>query len=175
MKRFTWLLVVGVGLVAIVFVVINSGGKRCGTSEKRVVHGASLGQLVPEGSTVNLKKGYYDCHEVKREDIVAYEAPGQPEPVIKVARGLPGDTFEVLQTPEGNRLLVNGNIVQTSDNVPYTLSDNRYEFFNVYAEQYQGVIPPDNYLLLGNIPSGSIDSILFGFINKSQIIGKIVP
>ena len=44
----------------------------------------------------------------------------------------------------------------------------------LYINDYQGVIPANAYLILGNQAEGSLDSIRFGLIGKEGIVGKIV-
>lgn len=143
------------------------------TKESREVRGASLGDQLKEGTEVTLLKGYYKCNEPKLGDIIAFNASGYADPVIKVVKAVPGDTFALSKTEEGNRLIINGKVAQTFDGTPYTLSDNRYKFLKMYEDGFKGIVPADAYILLGNVPSGSIDSIFYGFIARRHLIGKI--
>ena len=45
----------------------------------------------------------------------------------------------------------------------------------LYIKNYKGIIPARSYLILGNLPEGSVDSTRFGLIDQSALIGKVVP
>jgi len=143
------------------------------TREPNEVRGMSLGSQLPDGSSVILLRGYYKCHEPARGEIAAFQAPGNAVPVIKVVRGVPGDQFSLTSDTTGGHLLINGNVQTTAEGQPYVLSENRVAFWTLYVNQFHGVIPPKAYMLLGNIPGGALDSIRYGFISSSQLIGKI--
>lgn len=163
----------GVALVALI-IFLSARTVACPiTRESKEVRGASLGEELPEGTEVTLLSGYYKCHEPQRGEIIAYNASGYADPVIKVVKALPGDTFGLSKTDEGNRFIINGAVAKTFDGAPYSLSDNRYKFWKMYVDGFKGIVPPDAYILLGNVPSGSADSIKYGFITRRQFIGKI--
>jgi type IV secretory pathway protease TraF len=44
---------------------------------------------------------------------------------------------------------------------------------SLYERDYKGIIPENAYLLLGNNISNSIDSTVFGLVDKSGIIAKV--
>jgi type IV secretory pathway protease TraF len=43
---------------------------------------------------------------------------------------------------------------------------------SLYEKDYKGIIPQNTYLILGDQPSGSVDSSVFGLVDKSDILGK---
>ena len=166
---------IAIGAVIVGLLIMTNGSGACRTtSENRQVRGLSLAGVLPEGTQVKLINNYYACHDPSHGEIVAYRAPGRSEPVVKVVYGIPGDQFNVMKTPEGNRILINGQVARNSTGVPYSLSQNRYNFLQLYTRQYPSGIPPESYILLGDIPGGSVDSILFGFIPHEKLIGKII-
>lgn len=141
--------------------------------EIRTVRGDSLEPLVPAGSKIKVLFGYYDCHEIKRNDLVLYHYGGDKDPLLKIAKGLPGDSFHLIlnQNNEYN-LLINDKIVVNSQGKPYVFFGNRYKMLKLYENDYQGIIPPHTYLLLGDQINGSIDAGFFGLVDRSDIIGK---
>ncbi len=147
----------------------------CFVAEEHTVRGDSLSGIVESGETVNVLLGYYDCHEIKREDIVAYDYAGNENPVIKVVKALPSDSFSLKESKEGFgwNLFVNGKIAANSENQPYLLNESRYKMPSLYERDYNGVVPENSYLLLGNVASGSLDSTVFGLVHKSDILGKM--
>ena len=64
-------------------------------TEEKIVRGESLAGLIESGSTVRILYGYYDYHEIEREDIIIHNHPGNPNPIIKIAKGLSGDTIHL--------------------------------------------------------------------------------
>ena len=139
-----------------------------------IVRGQSLSGLIAEGQTVKLLKNFYNCNPVQRGDIVAYNYSRLPEPIIKIVKGLPGDQFNLQKNERGSyNVLINGKIIATSANQPYVLQAGTQKMLELYINDYKGVIPPDTYLIFGNLALGSLDSTQFGLVGKEGILGKI--
>lgn len=141
--------------------------------EARTVRGHSLAGLLGDGETVEILFGYFGCHPVGREDVVAYAYAGNPAPIIKVVKGLPGDSFGLEQSTGGWRILVNGSVVTNSRKEPYLLDANSHRMLALYERDYHGRIPRDAYLILGNLATGSLDSSRFGLVGKRDLLGKV--
>ena len=141
--------------------------------EHRIVRGNSLVPLIENGQTVKILFGYYKCNEIKRGDIVAYDYTGDKNPIIKIAKGIPGDSFKLKETENGWNILINNEILKNSENNPYLITGNKYKMLSLYEDNCQNGIPEKTYLLLGNLISGSVDSTQFGLIDKSGILGKV--
>jgi len=140
--------------------------------EERIVRGSSLDPLIKDGEIVKVLFGYYECNEIKREDIVLYSYAGDEAPLIKIVKGVPGDEFSLQQIDGGWHILINEEILKNSTGEPYLISGKRYEMLALYEKDYKGEIPAGAYLLLGNIPGGATDSTRFGLVSKGGIIGK---
>ena len=141
--------------------------------EERIVIGTSFSPFIEPGTKIKALFGYYNCHEIRREDIVLFNYAGNPNPLLKVVKGIPGDKFELRATTGGWNILINDKIVKNFENEPYLISGNRYKMLSLYERDYKGVIPEDAYLLLGDKISGSVDSTKFGLVDKSGIIAKV--
>ena len=141
--------------------------------EERIVRGSSLTPLVEAGEIVTILFGYYDCHQIRRNDVIAYNYSGRSDPIIKVVKGLPGDTFHLEKNNMGWNILINNKIVKNSQDEPYLLSEKKSKMLALYESDYQGVIPENSFLILGNLVSGSLDSTRFGLIDKSNTLGKV--
>jgi hypothetical protein len=87
----------GVLVLAGIVFYFNSGGFCGGETLKLVVKGDSMAGIVENGEKVKVRKGYYDCHEIKRDDIVAYRY-GKEELLVKRVVAVPGDSG-LLTTP----------------------------------------------------------------------------
>lgn len=141
--------------------------------EEMIVRGNSLDPLIKPEQTIKAFFDYYNCHEIKREDIVLFNYAGKKNPVIKIVKGISRDKFELRETEGGWNIIVNNQIVRNSEAKPYLISGNAYKMLSLYEKDYKGVIPEDAYLLLGNRVSGSVDSTTFGLVDKSGIIAKV--
>jgi signal peptidase I len=141
--------------------------------EEKIVKGNSLEPLIKDGETIEVLFGYYDCHPIQRNDIVLYSYSGNKNPIIKIIKGIPGDKFSLKKTSNGWYILINGEILKNSENQPYILDDQGYRLLSLYEKDYKGIIPEDAYLILGNLPQGSLDSSHFGLVGKKDILGKV--
>lgn len=137
------------------------------------VRGNSLSPFINAGDSVEIYYGYYDTHEIQRGDIVVCRFSFRQDPVIKIVRAVPGDSFGFKDLGDGGALLlINGDVLENSVGRPYEFTGRRKRMLALYARDYKGVIPPDSYLLLGDAAEGSLDSGRFGLVDKEVIIGK---
>ena len=136
-----------------------------------IVRGNSMEGILKDGQEVPVLQNYYACNKVERGDIVVYNFPSSP--IVKKVMGLPGDTFAIKASGSGWNIVVNGKPLVTSDGTSYLLPDATSKMLALYATSDKGVIPPDGYMILGNVPTGSQDSTSFGLVSKTDFIGKV--
>lgn len=149
--------------------------KNCPIIQKqKTVLGNSLDGLADINETVLALEGYYKCNEVERGDIVMFSYGKSQYPVIKVVRGMPGDAFSLSPASNGQYLLLNNEIAKTSKGEPYVLDKRSADLLSLYIRDYNGVIPKNAFLILGNRPYRNIDSTRIGLISKSAFLGKII-
>jgi len=159
----------------------NSGIANLGSSskgcliktEEMTVRGDSLAPFIKSGQTVQALFGYYNCHKIKRGDVVLFKYAGDKNLLIKMVKGIPGDKFELRKTEGGWNIIVNNQIVKNAEGKPYLIFGNAYKMLSLYERDYKGIIPENAYLLLGNKVSGSVDSTTFGLVDKSGIRAKV--
>lgn len=140
--------------------------------EQRTANGYSLSGLIEDGEEVLIYHNYYACNEVSRDDLVIYYYAGSSNPLIKIVKGVPNDTFDISGTENSWNILVNNEILTNSEGIPYLINNQRKTMLSLYIDNYNKVIPPNTYLLLGNQKHGSTDSTKFGLIDISTIMGK---
>jgi signal peptidase I len=158
----------------------------CPVQEKKVtVVGTSLSGFIASGTEVMVLAGYYACHDPKPGDVVIYfyGGLGANDPLIKIVKGIPGDAVSFQKagslsakasaTAGAWNILVNGKPLRTTTGIPYAIAGQGFEGFLAYVNAAKGVIPPDEYMILGNLPAGSIDSTKFGFVQKQDLVGKV--
>ncbi|MDD5377208.1 MAG: signal peptidase I [Candidatus Gracilibacteria bacterium] len=181
------LLILAIIVCSLYFALRGSGGEKkiSSTSEiskkdctvtqtTETVSGNSMMGLLENGQEITVLKGYYRCNEVKRNDTIIYPYAGNPIPIVKSVKALPGDRFGLKKDKTGLwNILVNDVILTTSNGTPYALSEPKSKMLALYADSYHGVIPADAYIILGNLPGGTMDSTQFGLVNRVDFIGKV--
>ncbi len=138
------------------------------------VRGVSLSGLIENNDQVKIATGYYACHSAQRDDLVIYRDAGNTNPLIKIAKGVAGDTFAVALAEGGAKIFINGEALKTTAGIVYRLSPASYKLLSRYEQDYHGVIPAESLLILGNLPGGSRDSSQFGLVSQKSLIGKVV-
>lgn len=130
------------------------------------VRGDSLSPLLPDGSRVMMKTAAC-AGPVRRGDLVIFRTGARAQPVIKIAKGLPGDRFAVDQD---GFIIVNDAVLENSAGAAYRLPVSQRAMLRAYQDGYGGVIPADTYLLLGDSANSMIDSARLGLIHISDFI-----
>ncbi|NUN06848.1 MAG: signal peptidase I [Bdellovibrio sp.] len=134
--------------------------------EQVIVNGSSMSPLFVDGQALDLDLNYYSCHEIKRGDIIVFEIPGRKNRIIKKIYAIPSDKFEY----KNQRIFINGKTLKNSKNSEYVIDS---KMLRLFADSYP-TIPKDSYLLLGDSTSGSFDGSKMGFIDRKQVLGKII-
>ncbi len=142
--------------------------------ENYTVNGVSLEPIIYDNQSVKILEMYYLCNSVKREDIVLYNYFGNKNPLIKIIKGIPDDTFHLQKTGNGWNILLNGDLLVNSKNEVYVLDKTAHNILSLYEKDYNGLIPENTYLIMGNLATGSLDSTHFGLVDKGDILGKVV-
>ena len=143
------------------------------TTSHWTLRGSSLSGVLESGQEVTAHTGYYACHMPAHNEIVIYAMPGRAEPLMKIIKGVPGDQFNVRKTEEGNEIFINNEKLLTTTDRPYIISDNRLEYLSGYEKKYNGRVPEGYAFILGNVPGGSVDSILFGFVQIKDLVARV--
>lgn len=130
------------------------------------VRGDSLSPLLPNGSRVMMKPAAC-AGPVRRGDLVIFRTGARAQPVIKIAKGLPGDRFAV---DLDGFIIVGGAALENSAGVAYRLPVSQRAMLRAYQDGYGGVIPVATYLLLGDGANSVIDSARLGLIHISDFI-----
>ena len=112
---------------------------------------------------VLVNKLSYKLHPVHRGDIIVFKAPPGADPgiddLVKRVIGLPGETV----SGSGGHVFINGKQLKE----PYLPK-------GTYTSDFAPVkIPSNSYWVLGDNRTNSKDSRSFGFIKKSQIVGRV--
>lgn len=140
----------------------------------KVVRGSSMSGLFSPGDTINVAERYYQCNPIQRHDIVLVKWAGNEVPLLKRVVGLPGDKVHLETHQHQFHLLIGGQVLQTTEGEPYLFPPNAARMFRVYIDSYRGVIPEETYIVLGNLPQGTIDSSHFGWVGRGMLVGRVM-
>jgi signal peptidase I len=166
-----WLAIV---IAVAVFVALLFLGNGCPVDrETKTVRGQSLSGLVKDGSRVTFLHGYYACHEPARGDLVLYDYAGNDYPLLKQIRAIPGDSLSLQAEGNKTQIMINGEPLKTSSGEVFIFGEATAKLLALYVRDFQGVIPQESYLILGNLPHGSVDSSQFGLVAKKDLLGKV--
>lgn len=134
------------------------------------VHGSSMVPNFQDKEFLLTEKISYRFHEPQRGEVVVFKAPPS-EPCaedeceyIKRIIGLPGDTVRILE----GQIWINGQILKEE----YLPSDFVTGAGSYMREGKPVIIPPDEFLLIGDNRSHSRDGREFGPIPKENIVGR---
>lgn len=167
-KNWRWIPAFAGITPALLFLTLTSHASAQANCEEIIirVHGNSLAPLAKDGAEIDGVRG--DCGAPKHGDFVLVDSPRNPNlPLIKIVFGVPGDKFRLKETEGGHNLIINGTLAKNSEGKPYLFAGKRKDMLSLY----EGPIPANTYLILGNDPSGSTDSTRIGLVDKSAIAG----
>ncbi len=119
------------------------------------VNGNSMNNTLLNGDIMLLDKVEYRFHDVNRFDIVVVKR--DKDKLIKRVIGLPGEKVAYLD----NVLYIDGKEVKD----PY----NRYN-----RGDFEVTLKKNEYFVMGDNRSDSLDSFYFGPIKEKQIMGKAI-
>jgi signal peptidase I len=136
-----------------------------------VVEGKSMMPTLQDGNRLIVNKIDYDFTKPHRFDIVIFHATPTDDYVKRVI-GLPGDTLEY----KNDVLYINGNKIAEPYLQPYKSQltsgflTRNFTLKEVTGETH---VPPGKIFVMGDNRQNSVDSRRFGFVDISQIVGKV--
>lgn len=98
----------------------------------------------------------------KYKDVINIDSPSKYDNyIVKRIIGLPGDTLEI----KNNELFINNKLIDE----PYIKEQMENTSFSLTTK-----IPQGKYFVMGDNRNISYDSRKFGFIDRSEIQGKVI-
>jgi signal peptidase I len=152
-------------LLVTVLVVVSVAGTVAFRSTIRsyYIPSEAMHPTLTAGDRVLVEKASYRLHDPRRGDVVVFDAPPEAR-TADIAElmhrivGMPGERIE----GRGGRILIDGKPLDE----PYLPS-------GVQSRDFAAVdIPPGEYFMLGDNRLFSKDSIYFGPIEESAIVGR---
>lgn len=106
---------------------------------------------------------------LKAGDLVIFKNGRNAGPIIKRIHAVPGDGFSITD----GLITVNGDILENSSGQVYRLNVAQSRMLGLYIRDYGGIIPSRAYLVMGEKPHGTLDSTIYGLIDRQDIIGVV--
>lgn len=125
-----------------------------------------------QGQYILTDKVTYKFREPKRGEVIVFKYPLNPKyDYIKRIIGLPGESIMLSKNKVYifNEQNPNGFILDESE---YLASNVKVEPKNFLSEGKKYEIPTDSYVVMGDNRTNSSDSREWGFLKKTEIIGR---
>lgn len=133
------------------------------TIQDSSVDGPSMENTFQNGERVLVYKLAYKFGLPQRGDVIIFHPPiPSTSPFIKRVIGLPGERV-VIKNSTVTVIKVNGSKITLQE--PYIRESPDYNYNS-------GIIPPDDYFVLGDNRNDSTDSHYGWFVSRNEIIGK---
>lgn len=129
------------------------------------VRGASMEPTFADREYLLIDEITYRFHEPKRGDVVVFKYPLDPgEFFIKRIVGMPGDRISI----------ANGKVIITNeDRTDGVILDEEYTAFAHTSGNEDVTLNPDEYFVMGDNRSASLDSRNFGPVKEDFLVGKV--
>lgn len=130
------------------------------------VQGASMEPNFFDHEYLIIDEISYRFREPERGEVIVFHYPNDPSQYfIKRVIGLPGETVEI----------ADGEVKVYNDEFPNgkILDETVYLDQDFTAASQTVTLKSDEYYLLGDNRSSSLDSRFFGPVNESQIVGRV--
>lgn len=135
-----------------------------------VIHGSSMQPSLDEGDVIQLHS--VDSKTVFRHgQLIAMSFTGRDQRMIKRMFALPGDKLTV----ENGLLLINDIIVVPAGwPEDFEIPEKKGLVLKRQLQRYNNTIPANRFVVLGDNPFNSLDSLEYGFVERTQITGVVV-
>jgi len=176
----------GFGLFIVLMIIFRSA-----LADWNVVPTGSMRPTILEGDRILVNKLAYDFKvplthislykfaDPRRGDIVIFDSKAADTRLVKRVIGLPGDIVEM----KDNRLIIGAGYSNVENVVDATFATESYLNMSHRIELTRSgasrlstfdpvKIPKDRYLVLGDNRDNSVDSRVYGFIPRDEIVGN---
>ena len=133
------------------------------------VSGDSMLPLLQSGEKVWISRTPVPLKNLSRGSVIALQPYQHKSPLIKRVVALPGDHFHVNR--QDGTLAVNDRIVRNSGGDAYVFRTEKRGVLSRLEDTFNGRVPEESLIVLGDQSSGTYDSTVFGFVGPEEIIG----
>ena len=129
------------------------------------IKGESMEPNFQDGEYLLTDKVSYRLGDPNRGDVIVFRAPPAfTDEFIKRVIGLPGETVKI----EDNKIYINGQVLDES-----YIPENFRTRANQFAQEGKEItVAPDTYFVVGDNRDHSLDSRVFGLVERQYITGR---
>lgn len=129
------------------------------------VQGSSMSPVLNPGNVIEVEKNV-SIESLRRGDMVVFRNPVEPsQTLVKKVVALPGDRLNT----RDDFLFVNDLVVKNSVGEKYVLVPADLKA----AIQLKPLVSHNSIFVLGERPFGTMDSFIYFYLNKDQILGRV--
>jgi hypothetical protein len=177
-------ILIGSGLALCVGVAAYFGLRKpdpCDTDRVKItVTDEAMRPFLKQGDPLKVEQNYYACNAISRGDWVAYSLGGGLKPMVRIAVGIPGDEYELIESKEDQRwnIKINGELYQTDWGAgmrPYFFGTTKVRPVLVDSNPKSaltGRLGEGEVLLLAQVPPGFMDAGVTGKRLLRESYGK---
>lgn len=121
-----------------------------------------------DGEEIHVKQNYYNCHSLKRDDIVIVDTYSHYWQILKQVKALPGDKIR-MDFDKWSIFINNEQLF--SPHGQYVFTKSELDMMNLYLKE--DTLIENAYFVFGTQLQNSIDSRKLGGISFENIIWKI--
>lgn len=132
--------------------------------------------ILEKGQSYEVLQNYYSCNPIKKDDLVWYRISPPIEPVVKIVKAVPGDSFKLTRSEEDKEkwfIDVNGSPVKTMGEKYFFIS-KIVPPLKTYEISRKGKLREKEFILLSNVPPGLSDSSNLGLIQRAKLEGRVI-
>ncbi|MBS8122158.1 signal peptidase I [Candidatus Vampirococcus lugosii] len=147
----------------------------CVNNDYYEINGISMQPILKNGDKVLIAEGYYQCGgDIKRNDIVIYDAASTESIIIKQVKVMPNDKVEFIENEQGEiNIIVNDQVLKNEENNSYIINENQERMMSLYINN--GKLQSNSYFIFGQQQrGGSFDSRSLGAVSLSGMKGKLI-
>jgi type IV secretory pathway protease TraF len=128
------------------------------------------------GSKIKVAMNAFACSQPKAGQFVLYQYSHNQPPVVRRVVAVEGDEFHISKSKQYQawQIEVNGKVIQAGA-VPYTFGVlNALPNLATAEKQRDGRLGHDEVIVLATIAPGQIDSSIFGVVNSSDLVARVI-
>lgn len=176
----------GVGLIILAGIVwfISQQSQRAkmpavegcpGETFEFTVNDANMAGIVEQGATVRVVKNFYRCNPIEKGDVVLYRFSELRDPVVRIARAVPGDMFKLMRTKDKTawNIEINEEVLEL-DGKPFRFGSDATPVLSLYEKSSMGKLDEKTIILFGVNPPYENDSTTLGALSISDVVGKVL-
>lgn len=155
----------------------NTKGACPGPTEEFVMNDVYMKGIIELGQKVKVETNYYACHPIQNGDIVMYYQNPEGEPIVKIVRAVPGDSFELTKDIKYKawNIKINGDYLMDSvEKRKYFFGAATPPTLSLYVKARDGVLRDEEVLLFSSWAPGDQDSGIFGIYKVGDLVGRVL-